>query len=85
MLVSISTQVPPTGSCNPSAKVSGELTLGPGICALTELTGLDLCLDSIKEKGVKLLDPLVLLGLGAREPVFRVPFHEVDLVGRLAQ
>ena len=45
----------------------------------TELARLHLGLESLVQQRVKLLEPLVLLGLGAREPVLGVPFHQVDL------
>ena len=46
---------------------------------LTELARLHLGLEPLVQQRVKLLEPLVLLGLGAREPVLGVPFHQVDL------
>jgi hypothetical protein len=45
----------------------------------TELARLHFGLEPLVQQRVKLLEPLVLLGLGARESVLRVAFHQVDL------
>jgi hypothetical protein len=75
MLVSISTQVAPTGSASRRITVSCRSTSMLLSLEHTELARLHLGLEPLIQQRVKLLEPLILLGLGAREPVLRVPFH----------